>query len=102
MRILVFFDLPVVEKVDRRRYATFHKFLIKDGYSMLQYSVYSRIVQNHDDAHKYIERINRNKPAKGSVRVLQVTEKQYASMIILVGEKTKDEDFLAPKDILEI
>ncbi len=98
MRILVMFDLPVKETKDRKAYSKFRKFLINDGYDMLQFSVYSRITQNHDDADKHIERLSRNLPSKGSVRVMKVTEKQYNSMKILVGEKTATEDFLKPED----
>lgn len=102
MRIIVFFDLPVAAKKDRKAYSVFHKFLIQDGYTMLQYSVYSRITQNHDDARKHIERLSRNLPPKGAVRVMQVTEKQYNAMQILVGERTATEDFLTPVDFTEI
>ena len=102
MRVIVFFDLPVNTKKDRKTYAKFRKFLIKDGYDMLQFSVYSRITLNHDDAKKHIARLMMNQPPKGSVRVLTVTEKQYNSMLILVGKKTAGEDFLAPKEFLEI
>ena len=98
----MFFDLPVSTKTDRKNYSAFRKFLINDGYDMLQFSVYSRIAQNHDDARKHIERLNRNLPPKGSVRVMQVTEKQYNSMLILVGSRTEAEDFLTPKDFTEI
>ena len=102
MRILVFFDLPVALKKDRKNYTAFRKFLINDGYDMLQYSVYSRITQNHDDSRKHIARLKRNLPPKGGVRVLLVTEKQYNSMLILVGSRTETEDFLTPKDFTEI
>ena len=80
MRLIVLFDLPVVSKADRKKYTLFHKYLVKSGYYMLQYSVYSRVVRNHDDARKYISDLDRNKPPKGSVRVLQITEKQYGSI----------------------
>ena len=102
MRVMVFFDLPVSTKTDRKNYSAFRKFLINDGYDMLQFSVYSRIAQNHDDARKHIERLNRNLPPKGSVRVMQVTEKQYNSMLILVGSRTATEDFLTPTDFTEL
>ena len=96
------FDLPVSTKKDRKNYAKFRKFLIHDGYDMLQFSVYSRITQNHDDAKKHVERLSKNLPPKGSVRVLQITEKQYASMTVLVGERTATEDFLTPADFMEL
>ena len=98
MRILVFFDLPVASKPDRKSYAAFRKYLISDGYDMLQYSVYSRITQNHDDSQKHISRLMKHQPPKGSVRVMLVTEKQYNSMLILVGNRTAVEDFLTPAD----
>ncbi|WP_374493370.1 CRISPR-associated endonuclease Cas2 [Brachymonas sp.] len=44
MRILVFFDLPVVTKAERRAYSVFRRFLLNDGYDMIQFSVYGRIV----------------------------------------------------------
>jgi len=102
MRLLVMFDLPVTSKKDRHNYAVFRHFLVKSGYFMLQFSVYSRITRNHDDAAKQISILKKNLPPKGSVRVMQVTEKQFAAMEILVGERTREEDFLKPKDILEI
>lgn len=68
----------------------------------LQFSVYSRITQNHDDAKKHIMRLSKNLPPKGSVRVMQVTEKQYNSMIIMVGKRTATEDFLTPVDFIEL
>ena len=102
MRVMVFFDLPVSTKKDRQEYAKFRKFLIQDGYDMLQFSVYSRITQNHDDAKKHIERLSGHLPPKGSVRIMQVTEKQYNSMRILVGERTATEDFLTPTDFVEL
>ena len=102
MRIIVFFDLPVTTDKDKKEYTKFRKYLITDGYDMLQYSIYSRITQNHDDAKKHIERLKRNIPPKGSVRVLQITEKQYNSMLILIGERTATEDFLTPADFTEL
>lgn len=91
MRILVFFDLPVVKAADRKNYQKFRKFLLNDGYDMLQYSVYSRICNSQDAVNKHLMRLNKNLPAKGSVRYLQITDKQYASMKFLVGKPTNNE-----------
>lgn len=102
MHVLVLFDLPVTSKKDRRAYTVFRRFLIGDGYDMVQFSVYSRIAQNHDDAKKHIERLSKNLPPKGSFRVLQVTEKQYNAILIMVGDRTATEDSLTPKDFIEI
>lgn len=102
MRVMVFFDLPVMTRKQRKRYTDFRRFLIKDGYIMLQYSVYSRTVRNFDDAKKHVERIKRNIPLEGSVRVMTVTEKQYASMELLVGERWKQEELLDTKQVVEL
>ena len=91
MRLLVFFDLPVVKKEDRKEYQNFRRFLLNDGYIMLQFSVYSRICNGIDGINKHINRLQKNIPPKGSVRYLQITEKQYTEMKFLVGSPKKQE-----------
>jgi len=102
MRVMVFFDLPVTTKQRRREYALFRKALVKDGFSMLQHSVYVRLVRNQDDAKKHMHFVEQHLPPCGSVRAMIITEKQYLQMRLLVGEKLKDEAFLDSKDLLEI
>lgn len=102
MRIIVMFDLPTATTEDKREYMHFRKGLIKLGFDMLQYSVYSRITRNNDDARKYINKVKSILPPVGSVRVLQVTEKQYAGMIIMLGEKTPTENLLNTEDLIEL
>lgn len=85
MRMLVFFDLPVVTKTERRAYTLFRRFLLNDGFDMIQYSVYGRILNGRDAETKHLQRLIANLPPDGSVRMLTVTEKQYASMKLLVG-----------------
>lgn len=91
MRMIVFFDLPTLTKTDRKNASHFRAFLIKDGYTMLQLSVYSRICKGNDDVEKHAKRLKSLIPKQGSVRLLTVTEKQYASMEILVGTLKKEE-----------
>jgi CRISPR-associated protein Cas2 len=85
MRMLVFFDLPVVTKAERRAYTQFRRYLLNDGFDMIQFSVYGRILNGRDAQEKHMQRVVANLPPEGSVRVLTVTEKQYASMKLLVG-----------------
>lgn len=92
MRILVFFDLPVTTAKGRKEATKFRKFLLNDGYNMLQFSVYSRICNGPDTVEKHIKRIKRNLPSKGSVRLLTVTENQYSKMMFLVGDPTSQEE----------
>lgn len=91
MRILVFFDLPTTTKDHKRAYTVFRRFLIKDGYDMLQWSVYSRIANGIDDAQTHLKRLQNNLPKTGAIRCMQVSEKQFAGMKILVGTKSYQE-----------
>ena len=94
MRLIVFFDLPVQTKVQRRAATHFRQSLLKDGYYMLQYSVYVRICNGIDAIEKHRARLRDMVPDDGSVRALVVTEKQYESIDILLGKPTvADESF---------
>ena len=68
MRIVVFFDLPVVTAKEKKAAAKFRKFLIKDGYNMMQWSVYSRICNGTDSVAMHRQRLKQNLPENGSVR----------------------------------
>lgn len=92
MRIIVMFDLPVVTEKERKIATKFRKFLLDDGYIMMQYSVYSRICKNNDDLTKHISRLKINTPKNGNVRLLQVTENQYNNIIMFSGTKKVEED----------
>ncbi|HBK92881.1 MAG TPA: CRISPR-associated endonuclease Cas2 [Parvularcula sp.] len=91
MWLFVFFDLPVGTKTDRRNATRFRKFLKDDGFMMLQWSVYARICRAEEGAEKHMGRVTKNLPPRGSVRTLQVTDKQYARMRLLLGEATFSE-----------
>lgn len=87
MRMLVFFDLPTGNKRERKAYATFRKFLIKDGYHMEQFSVYSRVLLSRDSVETHLKRLRANLPPAGAVTVLTLTEKQYEAREILVDTR---------------
>lgn len=87
MRLLVFFDLPVESACQRKEYRLFRKFLIKDGYLMLQESVYAKLVVNDGAAGASIMRLRKNRPPEGLVQVLKVTEKQFATMDYITGNR---------------
>lgn len=87
MRVIVFFDLPTLSLEDKREYRTFRKFLIKKGFLMIQESVYSKIALNQTAALNIEKSVRDNKPKTGLVQMLTVTEKQYAKMEYVVGEK---------------
>ena len=88
MRVLVFFDLPVLTEKNRKEYRDFRKFLIKSGFLMMQESVYCKLAQNSAAADAIAENVKRNKPSAGLVQLLKVTEKQYSKMEFIVGRNT--------------
>lgn len=100
MWLLVFFDLPVKEKPERQEATRFRNFLLKDGYMMLQFSVYARICNGQDRVDKHMQRIQANLPHKGSVRSLQITDKQYERMKTLLGKRSKNEKTKAEQLVL--
>lgn len=85
MRVLVFFDLPVETKEERRAYTKFRKFLLRNGFLMLQESVYCKLALNTTAVNAIVEQVHKNSPAEGLVQLLTVTEKQYAKMDLIVG-----------------
>ncbi len=92
MRILVFFDLPVKSKNERRAATRFRNFLLNDGYHMIQYSVYARVCNGMDAVAKHRARIKLNLPENGSIRLLVITEKQFEAIDILLGKLTEADD----------
>ena len=101
MRMLVFFDLPVKTKKERGIATRFRNFLLKDGYYMLQFSVYARVCNGSDAVEKHRARLRANVPENGSVRLLIITEQQYMRTEILIGQLTNNET-IAPAETLTL
>ena len=86
MRVVVFFDLPVVTGEERRAYVQFRKFLLKSGFMMVQESVYCKLALNGSAVNSIIDNVRKNSPDKGLIQILTVTEKQYSKMDIIIGD----------------
>ncbi len=86
MRTIVFFDLPNVYAKDKRNYLLFRKFLVNEGFIMMQESVYSKIVMNSEQSNLLAKRIRKNAPSKGLIQLLTITEQQYAKIENIIGE----------------
>jgi CRISPR-associated protein Cas2 len=89
MWIFAMFDLPVYSKKARRRYTRFRKLLLKEGFSMLQYSVYARYCASEEVAHVHRVRIRSALPPEGYVRVLAVTDRQFGKMESYIGKSSE-------------
>jgi CRISPR-associated protein Cas2 len=100
MWLFVFFDLPVSTKLERGAATRFRNFLKDDGYMMIQFSVYARVCRGEEAVDKHIARVVQNLPQKGSVRALHVTDRQYARMKLLIGERKKNESVASQQLLL--
>lgn len=90
MRVIVFFDLPTETGEDKRSYRKFRKHLIKNGFLMLQESVYAKLALNHTQVDQIISEVKKEKPSKGIVQILSVTEKQFSKMEHISGKSNTD------------
>ena len=90
MRMLVFFDLPTLTTEDKRQYRQFRKLLIKNGFIMLQESVYCKMMTSPSMENSIKLLIHKNNPSQGIIQTLVVTEKQFVKMDYVVGEYTGD------------
>jgi CRISPR-associated protein Cas2 len=87
--LLVAFDLPVVEPEQRKRATDFRKFLLDDGFQMIQFSVYVRSCVTFARQQTHIDRVKANLPPEGSVRILYVTRAQWDRSFLLHGSPAK-------------
>lgn len=88
--VLVFFDLPVGTPEERRDATNFRKDLIKDGYFMVQFSVYARPCGTADRVETQVRRLKSKIPAHGEVRGLMISDAQWGRMIIIRSQEKTD------------
>jgi len=86
MRVIVMFDLPSVTSEELKEYRKFRKYLIKNGFVMMQESVYTKIASNTSMSKGIVRNLRKNKPERGLVQVLVVTEKQFSKIEYIVGK----------------
>lgn len=94
MWLFVFFDLPVKTKTERKAYTKFRNFLLDDGFTMLQYSVYMRHSTSKENRDVHAKRVKNALPPKGTVNLLTITDKQFGTMDIF---RSKIPERLNPK-----
>ena len=100
MWVLVFFDLPTETKKERRIASQFRKNLLKDGFSMFQFSIYIRFCASRENADVHIRRVKFELPKLGKVGVLRITDRQFGMMEVFFGQKEVDKE--TPSQQLEI
>lgn len=100
MRLILIYDLPVTEELDKKIYSRFHRNIIRLGFYMLQYSVYSKVIQNDTSMKQYMIKLERVIPERGHIILMKITEKQYQNMIYLRGEKNKFDILIGGKELV--
>ena len=93
------FDLPMETTENRRDYTRFRKALIKDGFMMLQLSVYARFIPSEEAAEAHRKKVKACIPPQGQVRLLAITDHQFAKMEVFYGRKPRDPEEI-PEQIL--
>ncbi|MFN5170592.1 MAG: CRISPR-associated endonuclease Cas2 [Cyclobacteriaceae bacterium] len=89
MWIMVLFDLPTETKTDRKNYTDFRKRIMKDGFSMFQFSAYVRHCSSRENMEVHVKRIKKSLPPYGHVGILTITDKQFGMMQIFYGREEK-------------
>ncbi len=86
MRLMLFFDLPVEKASERREYRQFVKLLKKNGFFMLQKSIYVKMGIDAQVIDLTIKKIKKEVPKNGNIMILTITEKQFSNIEIILGD----------------
>ncbi|HUZ14026.1 MAG TPA: CRISPR-associated endonuclease Cas2 [Caulobacteraceae bacterium] len=85
--MIAMFDLPTGTPKARKAYSLFRKTLLEDGFTMMQYSVYSRHCANIENADLHVRRMGDKTPSEGEVRFMAITDRQFGRIKVFVGKK---------------
>ena len=100
MWLLVLFDLPTETKKDKKAYALFRKNLIKDGFTMFQFSIDIRHCASMENAEVHKKRVKSFLPEFGKVGIICITDKQFGNIELFYGSKPQQPN--APGQQLEL
>jgi CRISPR-associated protein Cas2 len=87
MWVMVLFDLPTETKKERKITADFRKKLLRDGFTMFQFSIYLRHCPSKENAEIHIKRVKLELPPQGHIGILCITDKQFGDMELFYGKK---------------
>ena len=87
MWVIAMFDLPTDTQAARRAYARFRRDLLEDGFTMMQYSIYTRHCASIDNAEVHVARMGRLVPSAGEVRFMVITDRQWERIRVSVGKR---------------
>lgn len=87
MWVFVHFDLPTETKKDKKAYTTFRKFLLQDGFNMIQFSMYARHCSSRENAEVHKKRVKAAMPEHGKIIVFEITDAQFGRLEFFYGKK---------------
>ena len=100
LRLIVLVDLPLETRHERKVAREFREALFKDGFSLLQENVYTRISNGRTNADLHKQRLKGAKPEVGLVRLFVLTENQFQEASILTGtDNTQESEIGSTLDI---
>lgn len=100
MWVLVLFDLPTETKKEKKAYADFRKKLLRDGFTMFQFSIYVRHCASCENAAVHVKRVKSFLPEHGQVGIITITDKQFGNIVLYNGKKQQPVN--APGQQLEL
>ena len=74
---MYFFDLPTETQKDIKAYAQFRKNIMRDGFTMFQFSIYIRQCSSIENVEAHIKRVKSFMPNFGKIGILTLTDKQF-------------------------
>ena len=92
MWIFTFFDLPTEKAKQRKAYTDFRKKLLKNGFTMMQYSVYIRHCASRQSMEAHIKRLESYLPPEGMISIMEVTDNQYGRIRNYWGMEELEKD----------
>jgi CRISPR-associated protein Cas2 len=90
MWVLVFYDLPTETKAQRKEASLFRKRLLKFGFNLFQFSIYTRHCPSRENADVYIKRVESVLPKDGNIGIMKITDKQFGGMILFQNRNPKE------------
>lgn len=100
VRVLVLYDLPMIDIEDRKEYTKFRRNILKLGCYLVQFSVYAKVIKNEIYYKSFIQKLKDILPERGEVRVIKLTEKQYQDMLFLNGAKNNFEKKISNNNLV--
>ena len=90
MWVIVLFDLPVVEKKERKEASDFRNFLLDNGFHMSQFSVYFKLLSGKEALEAIVNKVEDALPKGGKVDIVSITDKQYENIVSFYGKELQD------------